>query len=1011
MRNFYLALIIGAVMPLVGQAQLNPVDATKTVKHCYTVEAINEARAANSRIESDAQFESWLNSRMAMARGGQVNTNYTIPVVFHVIHNGTAVGTGDNIAQAAIQQQLLQLNKDYANLSNSTYGVAASTGLQFVLAQKDPGGINLAEAGIDRIDRSAYLLTDYSTSGWSISYVTSSVKPSTTWDASRYLNIWIIPKMNDGGANEILGYATFPGSSGLTGLDNSETASTAGIAIETLTVGSVFSPNTCSTNPYGLGRTLSHEAGHFFGLRHIWGDTNCGTDYCNDTPVHQSANSGVPVHPKSNSCGTADEMFENYMDYSDDQVSNTFTADQVARMQTVMLNSPRRGTLATSNVGFVPVTASNKIAFNICSGAISVSETGITGSTQRYRDINLMLNVEGQATGAATVTLNLGGTAVNNVDYQVVTPSPVAFTTGDAYKPVTVRVIDNAAIDGDRTIVLSYSISGTGVTAGTTAQTMTITISDDDNVRIGQNTINLLSESFETAGGAIPTGWSRLSTASYVNPFVVSANGDAGGSGQCAHITNNTTTKPNVYTKGASGAAVLQTMVIDPTTVQAMGSLSFKYKIRGRVGSDNAYLTYTYSNQLTGPFYYWGSTTGIAGYGPYAGASTISGNPVLAVPTDITNKKFTIDFYWQTGTIASGGDPGLNIDDVVLTATPYGVESAVSNSYSYALLSGSNVNNIRSTNRKIVTAIKNVNQNISGVVASVTEAGVDRPNIVTFAGTYARSRKVITLTPAVANSSVTYTATFYFTAAEVSGWANPSSLKLLKVNDGVNPTGNIISTSNAVIVTPVVDDKLSTDGYVAYTGTFTGFSQFMLVDGNVVLPLQLLGFTGTMTNDVAKLNWKTTSEVNTSGFEVQKSTDGSNFSKIGWVLAANIPGTNNYSFDDNNISKGVQYFYRLKMVDIDGRFTYSNVINLSTRSNGITITPNPFKDKLVINGNGATAKKTAIIVTDASGRVVYKTQVNLYGTFEVNTTNWSTGMYLIKVADADGSSTFNVIKN
>ncbi len=136
-----------------------------------------------------------------------------------------------------------------------------------------------------------------------------------------------------------MGYASFPSLSTLADLISSETANKAEIIIATGTIGSTFSPAVCG-NSYGLGKTLTHESGHFFVLRHIWGDATCGEDYCNDTPIHFVSNNGVPTHTKNNSCGTADEMFENYMDYTDDIVLNTFTAKQVDRMQTVMLNSP-----------------------------------------------------------------------------------------------------------------------------------------------------------------------------------------------------------------------------------------------------------------------------------------------------------------------------------------------------------------------------------------------------------------------------------------------------------------------------------------------------------------------------------------------------------------------------------------------------------------------------------------------------------------------------------------------
>jgi hypothetical protein len=150
-------------------------------------------------------------------------------------------------------------------------------------------------------------------------------------------------------------------------------------------------------------------------------------------------------------------------------------------MQTVMLNSPRRSSLAVSTAGSVPVTASNKIAFTNCTGALSVSEEGITGTYPRYRDVNLTLNVEDKATGTATVNITATGTAINNFHYQLLTPS-LTFAGGDNFKDVKIRVFDNAEVDGNKTIILNYSILGTGVTAGTAAQSVTVTVIDDDTL-------------------------------------------------------------------------------------------------------------------------------------------------------------------------------------------------------------------------------------------------------------------------------------------------------------------------------------------------------------------------------------------------------------------------------------------------------------------------------------------------------------------------------------------------
>ncbi|HNL07510.1 MAG TPA: hypothetical protein PKH93_08050, partial [Chitinophagales bacterium] len=126
----------------------------------------------------------------------------TIPVVFHVIHNGDAVGSSENISSNYIQAQIAQLNLDYrklnsdaANIPSVFASVAADVEVEFCLAQRDPSGN--ATTGINRYN--------YGQASPTTSYIDNTIKPATIWDRSKYLNIWVT---NIGGG--ILGYATFP---------------------------------------------------------------------------------------------------------------------------------------------------------------------------------------------------------------------------------------------------------------------------------------------------------------------------------------------------------------------------------------------------------------------------------------------------------------------------------------------------------------------------------------------------------------------------------------------------------------------------------------------------------------------------------------------------------------------------------------------------------------------------------------------------------------------------------
>lgn len=992
-KYLYLALLL---VPFISVSQT----VISRPKRCATDEVLKNFRKLHPTAETDAQFEAWLAARKQSARTMGTQAVVTLPVVFHIIHSGEAEGAGTNISQALIQQQILQLNKDFANLSNSPYGVAANSEIQFALAQRDPMGNTLAQPGIDRM---AYASKGFTAPPYTVGasgagdYLSSVIKPATYWDPSRYINIWVL-RMEDG----ILGIATFPAGSGLPDMVYSESNQTAGIAVGPETIGSIFLPSSCSS--YTKGKTLTHEMGHFFGLRHIWGDANCGNDYCGDTPVHQQDNAGVPSHPKANSCGTADEMFENYMDYSDDVILNTFTADQVARMQAVLANSPRRNTLATSNVGLVAVTGTNRIAFYDCNGSVTVSESGLTGTYPRYRDYSFTLNAEDKATGNATITINAGGTAINGFNYQVITPT-LNFVSGDEYKNVVVRVFDNALVEGNKTITLTYTISGAGVQAGPTAQSMTINITDNDNITVSNATVTLLSQDFSTAAG-----WSVL-TGGGNNQFRIGSNGNAGGTGNAGYISSDGST--NTYSKTNTSLSVLQSPLINATGFTNL-VLSFKYRVYGEADANGArdYGALVYSpaaNQFSI------LNVSASGTGPYIGTGAIAtGSPTISLPSSaFDGKQFYLGFLWENDANSVGSDPGLNIDDVVLTGTSAGVETNLGNSYGYDVQAGAGMNIFRSASAKAIVMVTNASANLTGVTAAVTQAGTGQVAIVTNGGSFQRTQKVFQVSPAVANTTASYRMTFYFTPAELAAWGvNKLNLKILKVKDGVSLAGTI-NSSDAVIVTPVSVNENVATGVITYTADFTGgFSQFMLVSSNAILPIDLLTFEAQPAKKNIELSWKTGMERDNKGFNIERSSNGTDFTTIGWVDGAGTASAgSSYRFTDNFVQPNTVYYYRLKQVDRNNRHNFSAIKQARILESNVlvSVSPNPAKGqvKVFVSGN---AHPAGLSLVNAKGQTVAKwAGVNLNTPYSIDLSRFAKGYYTLVVHLTDGDITEQVI--
>ena len=153
----------------------------------------------------------------------------------------------------------------------------------------------------------------------------SSSKGIDATDPTQYFNIWVVGDMSS-----ILGYATFPESSGLWN--------------DGVVLAAPFVGVTGASAPYNLGRTATHEVGHYLNLRHIWGDANCGSDLVADTPTQTTANYGKPTYPLMNTCGGVSRsvMFMNYMDYVDDAAMFMFSAGQKDRMQAVLTSTGAR---------------------------------------------------------------------------------------------------------------------------------------------------------------------------------------------------------------------------------------------------------------------------------------------------------------------------------------------------------------------------------------------------------------------------------------------------------------------------------------------------------------------------------------------------------------------------------------------------------------------------------------------------------------------------------------------
>lgn len=324
-------LLFGLVASVTGQAQTEE-PSHRLCGHALLQQQEPERHAKQARNRAD--FQAFL----AQSQGPErIQSIMRIPVVVHIMHDPSdTYGVESNITIEQIMSQLEVLNEDFRRMpgtrGDNSNPVGADVEIEFCMATRDPNG--QPTTGITRQPYAGSLNFQLANQ--------RSMKDLVRWDTERYLNIWVVKRIQSG----ILAFTYLP---------EVIAGDTDRVAIDGIVVGATFfgsadkqfgNPPFYLNQTFRYGRTLTHEVGHYLNLYHTWAEGGCDVDdFVDDTPLCSGPYFGCPPSPARPVQCDQERMVENYLDYSDDICFNTFTQGQKTRMRTAVYFYPFRENL------------------------------------------------------------------------------------------------------------------------------------------------------------------------------------------------------------------------------------------------------------------------------------------------------------------------------------------------------------------------------------------------------------------------------------------------------------------------------------------------------------------------------------------------------------------------------------------------------------------------------------------------------------------------------------------
>jgi len=658
------------------------------------------------------------------------------------------------------------------------------------------------------------------------------------------------------------------------------------------------------------------------------------------------------------------------------------------------------GVCATANSSTVtitvdPVSVGGTVSSNqtICSGTqpANLTLSGNTGNVTKWqRSTDAAFT---SPTDIANTTTTLSGATIGNLTattyFRAVVQSGVCATANSSTVTITVDPVSvGGTVSSNQTIC-----SGT----------------QPANLTLSGNTGNV-------------TKWQRSSDAAFTSPTDI-ANTTTTLSGATIGNLTATTYFRAVVQSGVCAAANSSsvTITVDPVSVG---------------GTVSSAQTICIGNSLTSSLTLSGNTGTVLKWQRAADAAFTS-------PTDITNASATLtaatagalitNTYFRAVVQSGGVCASANSSPVLVT-----VNSSIDNTTVLAGTTGgaqvsatyniSASNNYLSNCALIATVAPSGASPVSGVVTAAVK--IDN-TVLTAPNSQPYVQRYFNITPAANAATATSIITLYFKQAEFTAYnvargtypALPTgasdatgiaNLRITQYNGTGTAPGNYTGTASIIDPADANITYNATADRWSISFTATGSGGFYVHTGTWILPVTITAFNGENAGSINKLYWNTSSETNSKGFELERSADGVSFTRIAFVATkANGGNSNaslNYTYDDKRPLVGANY-YRLKQIDNDGKYAYSNVVLLNRKVTEIMITklyPNPASTELNVQITSPRSEKLTLVVTDLTGKTVMQQSMNIVlgdNQQQLQIGALAGGTYMLKAVCANGCET------